>query len=97
MQRWATSARKLSRRTPGGGYASFGSDVTAFLSHGAFHKQHRERNHKGKHGDHPKGVEISERRRLLLTQILECLRGQLLRSRRIAGLLQERSPRLFEE
>jgi hypothetical protein len=84
-----SNIRKEAKRShAGGGYTSFGSDVTALLSHRAFHKQHRERNHKGKHGDHPKGVEIGERRRLRLTQILECLRGQLLRRHRIAGLLQ---------
>src|ERR1700677_489340 len=77
--------------------ASFGTGASGFLSHRAFHEQHRERNHKRKHGDHPKGVEIGERRRLLLTQILECLRGQLLRSYRIACLPQERSLRLPEE
>src|ERR1700722_13688587 len=78
-------------------YASFRTDASAFLSYRAFHKQYRERDYKRQHGHHPEGVEISERRRLLLPQILEGLRGQLLRRHRIAGLLQERSPSLVEE
>src|SRR5208282_5269857 len=71
--------------------------MTAFLSHRTFHKQYRERDRKRQYGHHPKGVEIGKRRRLLLAQILERLPGQLLRGNRIAGLLQERSPRLLEE
>ena len=85
------------REKMAGRCASFGSDVTAFFGHRTFHKQYRERDNKRQPSHHPEGVEISERRRLLLTQILECLRGQLMRSHRIAGLLQERSPRLLEE
>src|SRR5262249_41211573 len=49
------------------------------------------------HSQQQKDIEISECRCLLLTQILERLQGQLLRSNRIAGLLQEPSPRLLEE
>jgi hypothetical protein len=76
---------------------SFWTRATAFLNYRTLHKQYRERDRKGQHGHHPKGVEIGKRRCLLLAQILECLPGQLLRSHRIAGLLQERSPSLLEE
>jgi hypothetical protein len=68
---------------------SFWTRVTAFLGHRMFHKQYRERDHKRQHGDHPKGVEISKRRPLLLAQILELLPSELLRRGRIAGLLKE--------
>src|SRR6516162_4851834 len=78
-------------------HASFVTDVSAFLSHRTFHNQHQKRDRKRQHGRHPKGVEIGKRRRLLLAQILERLPGQLLRSHRIAGLLQEHSSRLLEE
>src|SRR5271165_1756722 len=71
--------------------------MSAFLGHRAFHEEYAERDRKGQHGHHPKGVEIGERRCLLLAQILECLPGQLLRSQRIADLLQVHSPSLLEE
>ena len=52
---------------------SFWTRMTAFLSHRAFHKQYRERDHKRQCGHHPKGVEISKRRGLLLAQVFELL------------------------
>src|SRR5277367_2574503 len=70
-------------------YASFGIDASAFLSHRAFHKQHRERDHKRQHCRHPKGVKKGKRRRLLLTQIFELLHSQLLGGGWIAVLLNE--------
>ena len=76
-------------------HQSFRPRMTAFLSHRTLHKQYRERDHKRQHGDHPKGVEISKRRRLLLTQVIELLHSQLLGGGRIAVLLNEErlSPR----
>jgi len=47
--------------------------VSAFLSHGTFHKQYQEHDRKRQHGDHPKAVEIRKRRRLLLPQVFEFL------------------------
>src|SRR5271165_6236760 len=69
--------------------------MSAFLSHGTLHKQYRERDHQRQHGRHPKDVEISERSRLLLTQVFELLHSQLLGGDWIAGLLKEErlSPR----
>ena len=69
----------------------------AFFSHRAFHKQDRERHHKRQRGRHPKGIEIRQRRRLLLTQVVELLRSQLLGGDRIAGLLKEERLSLREE
>ena len=71
--------------------------MTAFLGDGPFHKQYTECDRKGQDSHHPKGVEIGERRGLLLAQILKRLPRQLLRSNRIAALLQERSLGLPEE
>ncbi len=50
---------------------------------------------KRQYSRHPKGVEISQRRRLLLTQVIELLHSQLLGGDRIAVLLNEErlSPR----
>src|SRR6516164_3636121 len=78
-------------------HTSFVTDVSAFLSHRTFHQQHHGYQHQRHHGHHQKDVEIGERRRLLLAQILECLPGELLRSNRIGCLLQEYSPSLLEE
>lgn len=39
---------------------SFRTRVTAFFSHGTFHKQYRERDRKGQRGHHPKGVEAGD-------------------------------------
>lgn len=74
---------------------SFRTRVTAFLGHRAFHEDDAERDRKGQHGHHPKGVEKGERRRLLLVQVFELPPGELLRGDRIAGLLKEErlSPR----
>src|ERR1700729_1609702 len=74
---------------------SFWPRVTAFLSHRTLHKQYRERHHERQRGRHPKGVEICQRRRLLLTQVIELLHSQLLGGGRIAVLLNEErlSPR----
>src|SRR5271166_4716670 len=71
--------------------------MTAFFGHGAFHKQHRERDHKRQHGRHPKGVEKGKRRPLLLAQVFELLPSELLRRGRIAGLLKEERLSLREE
>src|SRR5262249_51667999 len=49
------------------------------------------------HGQHEKDIEISKCRCLLLAQILECSPGELLRSNRIAGLLQKHSSSLLQE
>jgi hypothetical protein len=71
--------------------------MTAFLSHRTFHEEHQEGNHKRQYGHHPKRVEIGKGRCLLMAQIFERLQSQLLRSHRIAGLLQERVPSLLKE
>ena len=77
------------------GPKSFRPRASAFLSHRTLHKQYRERHHKRQRGRHPKGVEICQRRRLLLTQVIELLHSQLLGGGRIAVLLNEErlSPR----
>ena len=49
------------------------------------------------HGEHPKAVEIDKGRRLLLTQIVEGLQGELLRGDRIAGLFKEHRACLVNE
>src|SRR6516164_9125225 len=63
--------------------------VAAFFGYRAFHKQYQERDRKGQHGHHPKAVEISKRRRLLLTQVLEFLPSEFLGRDRIGGLLKK--------
>ena len=74
---------------------SFWTRVSALLSHRTLHKQYRKRDHKRQHSRHPKGVEKGQRRRLLLTQVIELLHSQLLGGGRIAVLLNEErlSPR----
>jgi hypothetical protein len=76
-------------------FLSLRTRVSAFLSHRTLHQQYRERDYKGQHSRHPKGVEICQRRRLLLTQVIELLHSQLLGGGRIAVLLNEErlSPR----
>ena len=66
--------------------------MTGFLGHGTLHKQDRERDHQRQHSHHPKGVEIRQRGRLLLAQIIELLHSQLPGGGRIAGLLKEETP-----
>src|SRR5262245_12501143 len=78
-------------------HASFATDARALLSHRTFHQQHHGHKHERHRGRQQKDIEISQRGCLLLAQILECLPGELLRSNRIAGLLQEHSPSLLEE
>src|SRR5215471_5164309 len=78
-------------------HTSLVTDVSASLGHRPFHQQHHGYQHQRHHGQHQKNIEISKCRCLLLAQILECLPGELLRSNRIAGLLQEHSPSLLEE
>ena len=82
-------------RPTGTQQTSFGTGGPALLGDRALHEQHRERDHEGQHSRHPKCVEISKRRRLLLTQVFELLHSQLLRGHWIAGLLNEErlSPR----
>src|SRR5580704_18147801 len=70
---------------------SFWTRVSALLSHRTLHKQYRKRDHKRQHSRHPKGVEICQRRRLLLTQVFELLHSQLLGGGWIAVLLNEES------
>jgi hypothetical protein len=41
-------------------HSSFGTDMGAFLGHRALHQQHREQRRQHHHGEHPKGIEISE-------------------------------------
>src|SRR5271166_6553847 len=81
--------------TPAVALLSFWTRVTALLGHRTFHKQYRERDRKGQDSRHPKGVEKSKRRRLLLAQVFELLHSQLLGGGWIAGLLNEErlSPR----
>jgi len=71
---------------------SFDTNVTASISHRTFHKQYHERDRKRQHGHHPKAVEISKRRRLLLTQVLEFLPSEFLGRDRIGGLLKKECP-----
>src|SRR5262249_22583682 len=78
-------------------HASFATDASAFLSHRTFHQQHHGHQHHRHHGQHEKDIEISKCRCLLLAQILECSPGELLRSNRIAGLLQKHSSSLLQE
>src|SRR6516165_3080317 len=68
---------------------SFTSDARASLSNRALHQQDNWHKRQHDHGKHPEAVEIGKGRRLLLTQIVECLQGQLLRGDRIARLLKE--------
>src|ERR1700722_18382785 len=68
---------------------SFRTRVSAPFSHRALHKQYRERDRKGQYRRHPEGVEIRQRRRLLLTQVFELLHSQLLRGDRVSVLLNE--------
>jgi hypothetical protein len=63
--------------------------MTVFLSNRTLHQQHKKRDRERQHGEQPKVVEIGERRSLLLMQIRELLLGELLRCRRIDGLLVE--------
>jgi hypothetical protein len=74
-----------------------GSDPSAFLCDGAFHQQNNEHKRDHANGQHPEHIEVGERRCLLLAQVCERLQGQLLRSDRVARLLQKRSGSLIKE
>src|SRR4051794_7906252 len=76
---------------------SFGRNVSAFLSHRTFHHQNQEDEPKRQYREHPKAVEISECRCLLLAQVREFLPGELLSRDRIGGLLEEEFPSLPDE
>jgi hypothetical protein len=79
------------------GQPSFDPHMCAFLSHRALHNQDHRQENEHHNGQHPKHIEISKGGCLLLTQVLECLQSELLRSHGIAGLLKELPLSLIEE
>ena len=76
---------------------SFAAETRALFGHRTFHQQNDERDGEYHDGEQPKAIEISQRRCLLVTQVLQRLPRQLLRCGRISGLLKETPLSLLKE
>ena len=66
------------------------------LGHRALHEQHERDQGQRQDGEQPEVVEVGQRRRLLLAEVVQRLQGHLLRRGRVARLLEEEGLALLE-